>query len=61
MIVAQLDANLTGKQEVVDLTPPCRQHSLVEIDHEMFLSLPLIQEGSCQFLVKECAQYWLTT
>ena len=38
------------------------QHSVVEIDHEIFstviLSLPLI--GSCQFLAKECAQYWLT-
>ena len=81
---------------------PCqgRQHSFVEIDHEIFstvlLSLLLIQEGqlsyfsveisclfgvrphcidqlpymsaciqfegkgSCQFLAKECAQYWLT-
>ena len=42
-----------------------RQHSFVEIDHEIFstviLSLPLIQEGQCQFLTKECAQYWLTT
>ena len=42
-----------------------RQHSFVEIDHEIFstviLSLPLIQEGlSCQFLAKEHAQYWLT-
>ena len=31
------------------LTPPGRQHSFVEIDHEIFstiiLSLPLIQEG----------------
>ena len=41
-----------------------RQHSSVEIDHEIFstviFSLPLIQEGSCQFLAKVCAQYWLT-
>ena len=41
-----------------------RQHSFVEIDHEIFstvISLPLIQKnGSCQFLAKECAQYWLT-
>ena len=39
-----------------------RQHSFMEIDHEIFstviLSLPLIQEG--QFLAKECAQIWLT-
>ena len=41
-----------------------QQHSFVEIDREIFstviLSLPLIQGGSCQFLAKECAQYWLT-
>ena len=40
------------------------QHSFLEIDHEIFstdiLSFPLIQEGRCQFLAKECAQYWLT-
>ena len=46
--------------------PPGRQHSFVEIDHELFsttiLSLPLIQERqlsvfgeSCQFLVKRLA------
>ena len=41
-----------------------RQHSFMEIDHEIFStvipSLPLIQEGQFQFLAKECAQYWLT-
>ena len=48
--VAQLDARLTGDQEVVG-SIPCRgpQHSFVEIDHEIIstviLSLPLIQEG----------------
>ena len=40
-----------------------RQNSFMEIDHEIFstviLSLPL-KKGSCQFLVKECAEYWLT-
>ena len=40
----------TGDQEVVGSTPRRgRQHSFVEIDHEIFsmviLSLPLIQEG----------------
>ena len=40
----------TGDQEVAGLTPSRgRQHSFVEIDHEIFsmviLSLPLIQEG----------------
>ena len=63
---------------------PGRQHSFVEIDHEIFstvlpaevgniLSWRLImkyfllsfspfrwfKKGSCQFLAKECAQYWL--
>ena len=40
------------------------QHSFVEIDHEIFstviLSLPWFKKDSCQFLVKEFAQYWLT-
>ena len=42
--VAQLDARPAGDQE-----EPGRQHSFVEIDHEIFstviLSLQLIQEG----------------
>ena len=44
--MAQLDAR---DKEVAVLTPPGRQHSFVEIDHEIFstviLSLLLIQEG----------------
>ena len=48
--MAQLDARPTGDQEVPGSTPRRgRQHSFVEIDHEIFpmviLSLPLIQEG----------------
>ena len=47
--MAQLDARPTGDQEVAGSTPAERQHSFVEIDHEIFstviLSLPLIQEG----------------
>ena len=39
----------TGDQEVAGSTPLGRQHSFVEIDHEIFskviFSLPLIQEG----------------
>ena len=53
----------TGDQEVAGSTPG-RQHSFVEIDHEIFsmviLSLSLIQEGQLSVSVKECAQYWLT-
>ena len=47
--VAHLDARLTSDHEVAVRILPGRQHSFVEIDHEMFstfiLSLPLIQEG----------------
>ena len=39
----------TGDQEVAGSTPAGRQHSFVEIDHEIFstviLPLPLIQDG----------------
>ena len=45
--VAQLNAWPTSDQEVAGSTPPGRQHSFVEIDHEIFsmvvLSFPLIQ------------------
>ena len=68
--VAQLDAPSDWRPGGRGFNPRRgRQHSLVEIDHEIFstviLSLPLIQEGqlsvsSCQFLAKECAQYWFT-
>ena len=44
--------------------PPGRQHSFVEIwSWNIFYgnSLPsAIKKGSCQFLAKECAHYWLT-
>ena len=47
--MAQLDARSTGDQEVAGSSSPGRQHSFMEIDHEIFstviLSLPLIQEG----------------
>ena len=48
--MAQLNARLTGDQEVVGSTPRRgRQHSFMEIDREVFsmviLSLLLIQEG----------------
>ena len=47
--MAWLDARPTGDQEVVGSTAAGRQHSFVEIEHEIFsavvLSLPLIQEG----------------
>ena len=46
---AQLDPIPTGDEEVAGSTPPGRQWSFVEIDHEIFstvvLSLSLIQGG----------------
>ena len=66
--MAQLDAHPTGDQEVAGSTPACSATFFrgdPRCDHEIFsmviLSLLLIQEGQCQFLAKECAQYWLTT
>ena len=65
--MAQLDARLTGNQEVAGSTPAGSANSIVEIDHKIFstviLSLPLMQEGqlsvSTKECAKECAQYWL--
>ena len=63
--VAQLDAPSDWRPRGHVFNPRWgRQHSFVEIDREIFstaiLSLLLIKKGSCQFLAKECAQYWLT-
>ena len=64
--VAQLDAYLTGDQEVAGSTPA----GLATFFHEEFIMKYFLQsftpfrrfkKGSCQFLAKECAQYWLTT
>ena len=47
--MAQLDAHPTGDQEVAGSVPPDRQHSFVEIDHEIFsgviLSLPEVRRA----------------
>ena len=47
--MAQFDVRPTGDQEIAGSFPPGRQHSFVEIYHELFctfiLSLLLIQEG----------------
>ena len=59
--VAQLDVRLTGDQKFAGSTPHRgRQHSFVEIDHEIFSTVILSLKGSCQFLAKECAHYCLT-
>ena len=45
--------------------PPRSETFFREIDHEIFLRsfspFCWFKKGSCQFLAKECAQYWLTT
>ena len=63
--MAQLVARPTGNQEVVGSTWPGRQHSFMEIEHEIFatviLSFPRIQEGQLSVSgEKQNAQYWLT-
>ena len=62
--VAQLDAPSDWRPRGRGFNPRRgRQHSFVEIGHEIFstviLSLPLIQEGQLS-VSGECAQYWLT-
>ena len=62
--VAQLDAPSDWRPGGRGFNPRRgRQHSFVEIDHEIFskviLSLPLIQEEQLS-VSGECAQYWLT-
>ena len=70
--VAQLDARLTGHQELAGSALPGRQNSFVNTDHEIFstviLSLPLIQEGQlsvsggrmCTILVYRLEDYACT-
>ena len=59
-IVAQLDIFRLKIRRLQGLPPRDLQRSFMEIDHEILslviLSLLLIEEGSCQFLSKECAQ-----
>ena len=62
--VAQLDACLTGDQEVAgSASAEAAAFFHGKIDHEIFSTvIPFLRfkKGSCQFLAKECAQYWLT-
>ena len=54
--MAQLDAHPIGVQEVAGSVPPDRQHSFVEIDHEIFskviLSLPDLRRAVVIFWQK---------
>ena len=62
---AQLDALPTGDQEVVGLT---RARSVTSFRGDFIMKCFLrsislfrcFKKGSCQFLAKECAQFWLT-
>ena len=63
--VAQLDAPSDWRQEVAGSAPvevgnilPWRL--IVKYFLQSFSFFRWFKKGSCQFLVKECAQYWLT-
>ena len=64
--VAQLDARLTGDQEVVGSAPSKVANILswrliMKYFLRSFFPVRWFKKGSCQFQAKECAQYWLTT
>ena len=64
--VAQLDACPTGDQEVAVLTPTevgniLSWKLIVKYFLRSFSPFRWFKKGSCQFLAKECVQYWLTT
>ena len=63
--VAQLDARPTGDLEVVGSTPAEVSNILswrliMKYFLRSFSPFRWFEKGSCQFLAKECAQYWLT-
>ena len=64
--VAQLDVRLTGDQEVAGSTPAeigniLSWKLIMKYFLRSFSPVCWFKKGSCQFLAKECAQYWLTT
>ena len=63
--VAQLDATPTGDQEVAGSTPAevgniLSWRLIMKYFLRSFSPFRWFKKGSCQFLAKECAQYWLT-
>ena len=63
--VVQLDARPTGVQEVAGLTPAevgniLSWRLIMKYFLRSFSPFRWFKKGSCQFLAKECAQYWLT-
>ena len=64
-LVAELDTHLTGDQEVAGLTPAglatfFHGDLIMKYFLQSFSPFRGFKKGSCQFLAKECAQYWLT-
>ena len=63
--VAQLDARPTGDQEVAGSTTAeigniLSWRLIMKYFLRSFSPFRWFKKGSCQFLAKECAQYWLT-
>ena len=62
--VAQLDARPTGDQEIVGSTPTVGNilswRLIMKYFLRSFSPFRWFKKASCQFLAKECAQYWLT-
>ena len=63
--VAQLDARPTGDQEVADSIPAevgniLSRRLIMKYFLRSFSPFRWFKKGSCQFLAKEFAQYWLT-
>ena len=48
---------LTDKQTIKN----CNRGEVAGLTSTRLATFPEFKKGSCQFLVKECAQYWLTT
>ena len=64
-LLAQLDARPTDDQEIAGLTPTrsatfFRGDLIMKYFLRSFSPFRQLKDGSCQFLAKECAQYWLT-
>ena len=63
--VDQLDARPTGDHKVAGSTPAgsatfFRGNLIMKYFLRSFSPFRWFKKGSCQFLAKECAQYWLT-
>ena len=64
-LVAQLDTHLTGDQEVARSTPSevgniLLWRLMMKYFLRSFSPFCWFKKGRCQFLAKECSQYWLT-